>query len=217
VLARNRAELEAARADVEQRGRRGLVLEADLSRVAACEPAVLQTVEALGRLDVLVNNAGTIFRKSAWDHTEADWDYSMDLNLKAAFFLAQAASRVMADQGKGSIVNISSVSGLLGWDNRPAYAASKGGLVNLTRAMAVEWAPLGIRANAIAPALFQTELTRPLFEGTSDLKDRLLARTLLRRPGRPEELDGALLFFASDASSFVTGQVLAVDAGWTAW
>jgi 2-deoxy-D-gluconate 3-dehydrogenase len=123
----------------------------------------------------------------------------------------------MRERGGGCIINVASISGLLGWDNRPAYAASKGGLVNLTRALAVEWAPLGIRVNAIAPALMVTEMTRPLFEGRSDLKDRLLARTLMHRPGQPEELDGALLYLASDASSFVTGQTLAVDGGWTAW
>jgi NAD(P)-dependent dehydrogenase (short-subunit alcohol dehydrogenase family) len=217
MLARNRAELEQAKAEVEVRGQRGLVVVADLVQIAACESAVEETLAGLGRLDILVNNAGTIFRTSAFDHTEADWDYSMDLNLKSAFFLSRAAAREMRAQGQGSIINISSVSGLLGWDSRPAYAASKGGLVNLTRALAVEWAPIGIRVNGIAPALFVTELTRPIFEGTSDLRERLLSRTLLRRPGQPHELDGALLFFASDASSFVTGQTLAVDAGWTAW
>jgi len=191
----------------------------------ACDVTDEASVDALfevarkrfGRLDVLVNGAGDADPYAAEEEPLAAFADVVRLNLIAAYSVAQHAARPMLAQGSGSIVNIASVLGVVGGGIHPTpgYAASKGGLVNLTRELAVEWAGRGVRVNAIAPAYFESELTAEIFASKKAL-DAIAHMMPMRRPGRAHELDGPLLFLASDASSYVTGQVLAVDGGFLA-
>lgn len=197
-------------------GRDSLVLPLDVSDVAAHEPAVAQVVDRLGSVDILVNNAGTNIRKDSLDYTPGEWDAVCDANLKGAFFLTTAVGRRMIEQGRGGkILNIGSMSAYLGLPTIPAYTATKAALQQLTRLLAVEWAPHGIQVNAIAPGWIRTEMTRGLRENP-DLQPRyqwVLHRTPAGRFGEPEELAGAAVFLCSPAADFITGQVLAVDGG----
>jgi 2-deoxy-D-gluconate 3-dehydrogenase len=199
----------------EQTSRRVVAVPADLADVGEARRAVRKAADVLGRLDILVNNAGTNLRKPSVDYTEEDWDLVTDLNLRSPFFVAQAAAREMLRTGRGSIINTASLLTFMGRATVPAYAASKGGIGQLTKTLAVEWATAGIRVNAIAPGFISTEMTVPLRE---DLQFNrwVLERTPMRRWGEPVDLAGAAVFLASDASAFVTGQTIAVDGGWLA-
>ncbi len=175
------------------------------------------TLDRYGRIDVLVNNAGTTNVKKALDETDEEFARVIDVNLNAPFALARQAAAEMIDREiVGSIVNIASVIGLVGSVRIPeaSYAASKGGLVNLTRELAGQWARKGVRVNAIAPGFFASEMTQPMFETESGISF-IERETPMARAGREDELDGVLLFLASDASSYVTGQTIPVDGGWT--
>ena len=175
-------------------------------------------VARFGRLDVLVNNAGIALRRPTAELTRADWDKVVAVNLTGVFLCAQAAARIMiADARAGRIVNTASIMGLSGGGLYPniSYQATKGAVVNLTRALAVEWAPNGLRVNAVAPTWVRTELTRPLFE-SAELLARMRAVSPLGRFPEPDDIAAAILFLASGASSFVTGHVLAVDSGFLA-
>jgi NAD(P)-dependent dehydrogenase (short-subunit alcohol dehydrogenase family) len=212
VTARRAARIEALAADL----RDGLPIAADLADPGAAGAIVDAARERFGRIDVLVNNAGAGTDMPAIDLPVDDFRRVIEVNLVAPFALAQAAAGAMLDQGSGSIVNIASQFGLVGTSaGLSAYSAAKGGLVNLTRHLAAEWSPKGVRVNALAPGYFATEMTRDVFED-----ERFVAwttrNTPLRRTGREGELDGALLYLASDASSYTTGSVLVVDGGWTA-
>jgi NAD(P)-dependent dehydrogenase (short-subunit alcohol dehydrogenase family) len=190
----------------------------DVSDDAACESIVRSIVQTHGRLDILVNNAGISNIARAEEETTADFRSVVNVNLVAPFVLAAAAGRQMLTQQTGGVVvNVASIVGLVGLGRMPqaAYASSKAGLVNLTREIAAQWARKGVRVNAIAPGWFETELTAELFasEAGTEWVSRL---TPMGRQGRLDELDGAVLFLSSDASSYVTGAVLTVDGGWTA-
>lgn len=194
-----------------------LVVSADLSDPAAPALVVGRAVEHYGQVDVLVNNAGASFEAPALELPVHEFRSVVETNLVAPFALAQHAARVMVEQPEGgSIVNIASQYGLVGVNAGLApYVASKGGLVNLTRQLAAEWARQRVRVNALAPGYFPTEMNTTLFD--DERKERWMRRnTPLGRAGVEHELDGALLFLASDASTFVTGAVLSVDGGWTA-
>jgi NAD(P)-dependent dehydrogenase (short-subunit alcohol dehydrogenase family) len=189
----------------------------DLSASDQLELPVRQTIEAFGQVDVVVNNAGIERSRPALEETEAVFREVLGVNLVAPFVLACAAARDMLSRGAGgSIINIASIIGLVGVGRPPqaAYAASKGGLVNLTRELSAQWSPSGIRVNAIAPGFFASQMTEQLFSDESGYK-WVARNTAMRRHGLPHELDGALLYLASDASSYVTGTVLPVDGGWT--
>lgn len=175
------------------------------------------TVERYARIDVLVNNAGTTDPGRAEDIPPATFRSTVEVNLTAAFVLSQLVARPMLAAGQGSIVNVASVHGLVASapNRQTAYAASKGGLVNLTRELAVQWARNGVRVNALAPGYFPSELTSAMLEDQRSL-DWIVRNTPMGRPGRHHELDGALLYLASDASTYVTGTILPVDGGWTA-
>ena len=197
-------------------GRRFHAVRRDLreanARVAA--EIVGGCVAALGRLDVLVNNAGIIRRGAALEFGEEDWEDVIRLNLSSAFYLSQAAAKHFVEaQSDGKIINTASVLSFEGGITVPSYAAAKAGLANLTRALANEWAPLGINVNAIAPSYFTTELTSALRED-EERSAALLARIPAGRYGEPEDLKGAVVFLASDASSYVHGATLPVDGGW---
>jgi NAD(P)-dependent dehydrogenase (short-subunit alcohol dehydrogenase family) len=174
-------------------------------------------LSAFGRIDVLVNNAGRSTVVPAEDESVDEFREVVEVNLVALFALSQLVGRQMLDQGHGVIVNIASVLGLVASApiKQASYTASKGAVVNLTRELAVQWARKGIRVNALAPGWFPSEMTTEMFEPGAS-QDYLLRNTPMNRGGEPDELDGALLFLAGAASSFLTGQVLAVDGGWTA-
>jgi NAD(P)-dependent dehydrogenase (short-subunit alcohol dehydrogenase family) len=188
----------------------------DLTEDGASARLVAAALAAHGRLDILVNNAGLGGDHRALDYPTDEFRRGVDVNLVAPFVLAQAAARVMVEHGKGSIVNVASQYGLVGANaGIAAYAASKGGLVNLTRQLAVEWARTGVRVNALAPGYFTTEMTEDIF--ADDRQSAWIRRTTpMGREGEEHELDGALLYLASDASTYTTGSVLTVDGGWTA-
>lgn len=209
------AAADATGAAVSGLGRRYLPIRCDL-RTATSEDlrlVVAQVVRGLGRLDILVNNAGTIRRAPAMEFSEADWDEVMQVNLKAAFILSQAAARVMAEQGGGKIINVASVLSFQGGILIPSYTAAKSGLAGLTRALANEWAARNINVNAIAPGYMITDNTAPI---RADAKrfEAITSRIPAGRWGTPEDLKGAAVYLASDAASYAHGAILTVDGGW---
>jgi 2-dehydro-3-deoxy-D-gluconate 5-dehydrogenase len=205
---------ETARA-VEAAGRRFHYIEADLSGANVAAPAIDAVVSAFGTIDILVNNAGIIRRADSVDFTEADWDAVMDTNLKAAFFLCQAAGRIMLAKGGGKIVNIASLLSFQGGIRVPSYTASKHGLAGLTKILANEWAARGINVNAIAPGYFVTNNTEAL-RADENRSRQILERIPAGRWGQPSDLGSAAVFLASSASDYIHGTVLPVDGGWLA-
>lgn len=201
--------------EVEALGRRSLVLPLDVRDPGSSAEAVDAILKAWGGLDIWVNNAGIIIRKPALELSEEDWDAVVDVDLKGVFLGAQAAGRAMVERGGGKIVNIASINGMIGSSTRAAYCASKAGAINLTRTLALEWAPHNINVNAVAPTYIDTPLTKRLFEDKEFLQE-VLGRTPMRRLGRPEEVAAAAVFLASPASDMITGHTLVVDGGWTA-
>ena len=200
---------------IENLGRRALPLPLHLPNLAAIDSVVRRVLDAYGRIDVLVNNAGINIPKDALDVTEADWDAVLDVNLKGLFFMSQCAARSMVETGGGKIVNIASQNGVVGYYKRAAYCASKAGVVNLTRVLAVEWAPHRIAVNAVGPTFILTPLTQSTFDD-AHLREDVLSRIPLGRVGRPEDVVGAVVFLASPAADLITGHTLLVDGGWTA-
>jgi NAD(P)-dependent dehydrogenase (short-subunit alcohol dehydrogenase family) len=196
---------------------RALAVPVDVGDSAAVASLVDRAVERFGRLDVMVNNAGIARSSPAESESTESFIEVVNVNLAALFTCCREAARVMLPEGSGSIINVASVLGMVGSWRIPtaAYSASKGGVINLTRDLASQWASRGIRVNAIAPGWFPSEMTAELFEG--EKWKRYLERTVpAGRAGRDGELDGALIFLASEASSYVTGQTLVVDGGWSA-
>ena len=196
-------------------GRRCHSISADLSSTRPIQEIVAETLGALGAIDVLVNNAGTIRRADAIDFTERDWDEVMNVNLKSAFFLSQAAARHMFEKGRGKIINIASMLSFQGGIRVPSYTASKSGLAGITRLLANEWAAKGVNVNAIAPGYMATANTAPL-RGDPKRSAEILARIPAGRWGEPSDLGGAAVFLASRASDYVHGAILPVDGGWLA-
>lgn len=208
-----RALAEAAEA-TRAGGTRVDTLTGDLSDAQRCRWLVEETVRRFGRLDVLVNAAGTTVRGPALESTEEDWDTVQTANLKSVFFTCQAAARVMREQDSGgAIVNIGSLNGVVGNAWAASYAASKGGVVQLTKSLALEWVSSGIRVNAVGPGMVETDMTAPLL-ADEERYGRLLNHIPMGRFARPEEMGGAVVFLASDASSYMTGQVVYVDGGY---
>jgi 2-deoxy-D-gluconate 3-dehydrogenase len=213
-------EAASVKAEVVAMGRRCLALTVDVTDAVAVRGMVTSCVTEFGTVDVLVNNAGVNVRKSIADVTEADWDKVLDTNLKGAFLCTQAVGQAMVEQRRGSVINVASIFGFVGWDppagfTETMYCASKGGIVQLTRAFAVEWAQHNVRVNAVAPAFLRTPLIERLWADDATRED-ILRRTPFARLGEPEEVIGSVVFLASDAASFVTGQTLVVDGGWLA-
>ena len=205
---------------VEAEGRRAHVVMADLASIEPCQRIVDDTVEALGRLDILINNAGIIRREDALDFSEEDWDAVMDVNLKVLFFLSQAAARHMTGWAsqtgeRGKIVNIASMLTFQGGIRVPSYTASKSGVGGLTKLMANEWAPRGINVNAIAPGYIATNNTAAL-QADETRNRQIMERIPEGRWGDPADIGGAAVFLSSKAADYVQGHILAVDGGWLA-
>ena len=202
--------------EIEAVGRRAICVPTDVASLDDLDRLVATTVEALGGVDILVNNAGTTHRAPAADFPETEWDRVMDVNVKSVFFLCQKVGKVMIEQGRGGrIINIASLISMIGMPSIPAYAASKAGVLLLTRSLAVEWAQHHIRVNAIGPGYFKTDLTAGL-EDHPDRGPKIKMRIPMKRWGQPEDLKGAVVFLASDASRYITGQTIFVDGGWLA-
>ena len=216
LASRTASELESLVEEVQALGRRAIAVPTDVTSPDACEALVEAAITRLGRLDILVNNAGTNVRKSALDITPDEYDFVIETNLKGYFNGARAAGRHFVAQGSGKVINISSILGSVALPNQAAYASSKGAIDQLTKVLAIEWATAGVQVNGLAPTYFETDLTRPLFEDP-ERRAFIEERTPVGRWGQPHELAGAVIFLASDASTFVTGQTLLVDGGWTAW
>jgi NAD(P)-dependent dehydrogenase (short-subunit alcohol dehydrogenase family) len=204
------------RGEIEALGRQAIEVQLDVTELPQIAPAVEAVFERFGRLDILVNNAGLGPSNPAEDVTEADFDLTMDVNVKGLFFTSQAAGRVMIRQGSGRIVNLSSQAGFIALPTEAIYCASKAAVAHLTKCLAVEWGIHGITVNAVAPTFIRTDgtaeaLADPDFE--ADVRDRIAG---LHRIGEPMDVAGAVVFLASPAASLVTGATLMVDGGWTA-
>ena len=202
--------------EIEAMGRRALGVQMDVTRLEQLAPAVEAVVARFGQLDILVNNAGLGPRNPAEDVNEADFDLTMDVNVKGLFFASQAAARVMIAQGHGRIINLSSQAGFVALPTEAIYCASKAAVSHLTKCLAVEWGRHGITVNAVAPTFIRTEGTAaalgdPAFE--ADVRERIAG---LHRIGDPMDVAGGVVFLASPAASLITGTTLMIDGGWTA-
>jgi 2-deoxy-D-gluconate 3-dehydrogenase len=215
LCSRTLSELEQVSGEVEAWGRKALVVPTDVGQIVEIERMTAAAVEHFGRIDILVNNAGTNVPQWAEEVTEEAWDRIMNINVKGVFFCAQTVGKVMIRQKKGKIINVSSQAGSVGLIKRSAYGASKGAVNQLTRVLALEWGKYNICVNALAPTFVETSLTRPMLEEKS-FREYVMGNIPLGRLGKPEDLTGALIYLASDASDMVTGHILHIDGGWTA-
>jgi NAD(P)-dependent dehydrogenase (short-subunit alcohol dehydrogenase family) len=216
LCARSREGLLATKAAVEAEGVRAEVFEMDVLRAESVRTAVAQAIGAFGHLDVLLNNAGVNVRKPTLELSEEEWDLVVGTNLKGYFLVAQAVGAHMVARKKGKVINVSSIFGAVGMNNQLAYASSKGGVGMMTKVMAIEWAKDGVNVNAIAPTYFETPLVAALRNDPERFRF-INERTPMGRWGQPEELEGTIVWLASHASDFVTGQTIFVDGGWTIW
>jgi NAD(P)-dependent dehydrogenase (short-subunit alcohol dehydrogenase family) len=206
---------EAADGMAAATGRKVRAFAADVTKIADVERLTGEVEAQLGKIDILVNNAGINIRGSIQDLSEADWDAVIDTNLKGPFLCARAIGPRMVTRGWGRVINVGSVLGAVGLPGRAPYASSKAGIINLTRVLGLEWAGTGVTANAICPGAFATEMNRSLLDDPEKYK-AFVANIPMGRWGELVELTGAVVFLASEASSYVTGTPLFVDGGWTA-
>ena len=207
--------VETAAAEIEQRGCRSLRLASDVSDRASLQRVLEETVSAFGKVDILVNSAGRTKRAPTLDFSEEDWNDIIDTNLTGTLRAAQVFGRHMLERESGSIINIASLSSFVALHEVAAYSASKAAVASLTKSLAIEWGPRGVRVNAIAPGVFRTALNQKLLDETERGREFLL-RTPMRRFGNVDELAGVAIFLASDAASFVNGEIITVDGGFLA-
>ena len=212
ITSRDAASLTEFRIEIERLGRRAVPLALDVRDYASIQRMVEAAHEAYGRIDILVNNAGCNVRKPALDVTWDDWNLVLDTNLRGTFFVAQAVARKMIPRGYGRIINIGSVTSVFGYAGLGPYCASRGGVKQLTMSLADDWGTHGITVNCLAPGWFKTTQNAVLYEN-KEWVEYLVDRIPLKRPGQPGDLEGAIVFLASDASEYITGQTLLVDGG----
>ena len=214
VLARTIADIENTAAEIRALGRRAIAVPTDVRVSEQVTNMVNRTLEEFQRIDVLVNNAGASFLAPTLQLSENAWDALLRENLKTPFLCSKAAAEVMIKQGGGSIINISSTEGVRSAATTTAYAAAKAGVINLTRSLAVEWAPYNIRVNVICPGFIENPGLPEALEQSAGLKEKL-SRVPMKRMGRQQEITGGVIYFASDASSYATGAMLVIDGGFT--
>ena len=212
LTSRTRESLQAFEAETIALGRRAVSLELDVRNQESIERMAAEAEKAFGQLDILVNNAGCNVRKPALDVTWDDWNLILDTNLRGSFFVAQAVARRMIARGYGRIINIGSVTSVAGYAGLGPYGASRGGIRQLTMSLADDWGKHGVTVNCLAPGWFRTEQNKVLYEN-KEWVEYLCDRIPVKRPGRPEDLDAAVVFLAAEASRYVTGQTLLVDGG----
>lgn len=216
LVSRSESELNEVAEIVRALGRRAVVAASDLTETPGIAPLVDRLARDLGGIDILVNNAGTNIPQDSVEVTEAAWDTVIDINLKAAFFMAQAVGNTMIDQGRGGrIINMTSQTGSVALIKRAAYCASKAGLNLVTKVLAMEWGPHQILVNAVAPTFVETEMTKDML-ADPQFREYAMAKNVLNRFGTTDDVAGAVIYLASPAASLITGHVLMVDAGWTA-
>jgi NAD(P)-dependent dehydrogenase (short-subunit alcohol dehydrogenase family) len=207
--------VEAAASEIEGRGRRSLRVSSDVSDRASLQNVLDESIRAFGKVDILVNSAGRTKRAPTLDFSEEDWNDIIDTNLTGTLRASQVFGRHMLERESGSIINIASLSTFVALYEVAAYSASKAAVASLTKSLAIEWASRGVRVNAIAPGVFRTALNQKLLDETERGREFLL-RTPMRRFGNVDELAGVAIFLASDAASFVNGEIIAVDGGFLA-
>ena len=212
LTSRNRSTLAGFEEEVKALGRKVATVELDVRDQHSIQHAVADAVAAFGKLDILVNNAGCNVRKPALEVTWDDWNLVLDTNLRGSFFVAQAAARHMIERGYGRIINVGSVTSVFGYAGLAPYGASRGGVRQLTMSLADDWGRHGVTVNCLAPGWFKTEQNKVLYE-SQEWVDYLVDRIPVKRPGAAHDLDGAVVFLASEASRYVTGQTLLVDGG----
>ncbi len=217
IASRTLADAEQVADEVLSLGRHGLCVATDVSKSADVTALVETTLDAFGRIDVLVNNAGIspVYTR-ALKLKEEDWDHTLEVNLKGAFLCCQAIGRVMVEQRQGKVINMVSIGATTGLPKFVAYCAAKGGLLQITRVLAQEWAEYNVQVNAIAPGYIETDMTAGLKDKMPWLFKDIIQRTPMRRFGKPDEIVGAALLLASEASSYLTGHTIFVDGGWSA-
>lgn len=213
LVARSVSSLEAFAEEVKGLNRRCLVLPKDISKPSEIQEVVKRVIDAFGKIDILINSQGTQVRKPAFEMTEQDWDGLMSVNLKSVFFACQAVGKEMVKQSKGKIINVASLTSVIGLPNISIYGASKGGVAQLTKALAVEWAPYHINVNAVLPGYYLTAMTEVLFKD-EERRKWILGRIPMGRTGVPDDLAGTVVFLSSEASDYITGQIIPVDGGW---
>jgi 2-deoxy-D-gluconate 3-dehydrogenase len=215
IAGRNKTKAQAALAALRATGAKAEFVELDVTQEKSCKQAIEQVAKKFGRLDILVNNAGTTVRKQPQDLTADDWHLVMNTNLTSAFFCSQAAYPHMLKAGGGKIINTGSMMSLFGASYAAPYATSKGGIVQLTRSLAVAWAKDNIQVNVILPGWIDTDLTRQAREQVQGLNDKVMTRTPAQRWGSPNDFAGIAVFLAATASNFVTGAAIPVDGGYS--
>ena len=215
IAGRDAAKAATALAVLRDMGVKAEFVAADVTRKAACETLITAAERSFGRVDILVNNAGTSIRKMPQDYTEEEWHHVMDTNLTSAFLCSQAAYHAMKKVGGGKMINIGSMMSLFGAPYATPYASSKGGIVQMTRALATAWSRDNIQVNAVLPGWIDTDLTRRAREQVTGLHESVEKRTPEGRWGVPRDLSGVAAFLASEASNFVTGAAIPVDGGFS--
>ena len=212
LTSRDRNRLLPFEAEITALGRRAVSVELDVRQHESIERMAATAEEAFGHVDILVNNAGCNVRKPALDVTWEEWNLILDTNLRGSFFVAQAVVRGMIARGYGRVINIGSVTSVAGYSGLAAYGASRGGIRQLTMSLADDWGKYGVTVNCLAPGWFRTEQNKILYED-KEWVEYLCDRIPLKRPGQPQDLDGAVVFLAAESSGYITGQTLLVDGG----
>lgn len=210
-----REEVQESSKVLNEKGLKSIAIHADVTNPGSLENMAEQTLRKFAKIDILINNAGVSIGKSVEETDEKDWDFVLDVNLKGPFLCSKAVGKHMIQQKRGKIINITSVVERVGADLRSSYCASKGGLAQFTKVLAIEWGKYNVNVNAIAPGLIWTPRTEAYEKAEPGRYDKILNRLSLKRWGRPEDLIGTAIFLASEASDYLTGQTIFVDGGWT--
>jgi NAD(P)-dependent dehydrogenase (short-subunit alcohol dehydrogenase family) len=216
LAARTSADLEAVAGEISAHGRTALCVPTDVTQPDQVDRLVAAAEDRFGAIDILINNAGMNLRKPVLDISIEEWDQVLNLNLRSYFLVSRAVGRHMVERGSGRVINITSIFGAVALASQGPYATSKGGISQLTKVLAIEWAPHNVTVNCIGPTYFETEMTRPLYQDP-ERRTFIESRTPMGRWGQPDELAGAVIFLASDAAGYITGQTIFIDGGWLAW